>query len=48
MFEGDKINNFEVGTIAGLKQIHWFLFQYVFEFAGELRGDERSASVSRR
>ena len=35
MFEGDKINNFEVGTIAGLKQIHWFWFQDVFEFAGQ-------------
>ena len=32
-----KINEFEVGTTEGLKQIHHFLFQDVFDFAGKIR-----------
>lgn len=36
-FESGKINDFEVGTTAGLKQIHHFLFQDVFDFAGKIR-----------
>lgn len=37
LFETGKINEFEVGTFEGLKQIHYYLFQDVFDFAGELR-----------
>lgn len=31
------INSFEVGTFKGLQQIHKFIFQDVFSFAGEIR-----------
>lgn len=30
-------NSFEVGTFKGLQQIHWYIFQDVFPFAGKLR-----------
>lgn len=31
------INNFEVGTFKSLKDIHTYLFQDVFDFAGKIR-----------
>ena len=31
------INNFEVGTYRGLQEIHAFLFQDIFDFAGKTR-----------
>lgn len=31
------INEFEVGTFKGLQQIHKYIFQDVFSFAGEIR-----------
>ncbi|MBS5360478.1 protein adenylyltransferase Fic [Finegoldia magna] len=31
------INNFEVGTYKGLQEIHAFLFQDIFDFAGKTR-----------
>ncbi len=37
LYDGGKIDDFEVGTTEGLKQIHQFLFQDVFEFAGKIR-----------
>lgn len=37
LYDNGKINEFKVGTIEGLKQIHQFLFQDVFDFAGEIR-----------
>ena len=37
LYDSDKINEFEVGTTEGLKQIHRFLFQDVFDFAGKIR-----------
>ena len=37
LYDGGKINEFEAGTAEGLKQIHQFLFQDVFDFAGEIR-----------
>lgn len=37
LFESGKIDEFEVGTTHGLQQIHRFLFQDVFDFAGEIR-----------
>ena len=37
LYDSGKINDFEVGTTRGLQQIHHFLFQDVFDFAGEIR-----------
>ena len=37
LYDSGKINEFEVGTTKGLQQIHQFLFQNVFDFAGKLR-----------
>lgn len=37
LYDTGKINDFEVGTTEGLKEIHCFLFQDVFDFAGEIR-----------
>ena len=37
MWDNNIINKFEVGTTKGLKQIHKYLFQDVFDFAGEVR-----------
>ena len=37
LFESGKIDDFEIGTTKGLKQIHHFLFQDVFDFAGKVR-----------
>ena len=37
LFETGKINDFEVGTTKGLQQIHKYLFQDVFDFAGKIR-----------
>lgn len=37
LWDKDIISTFEVGTFKGLSQIHAYLFQDVFEFAGELR-----------
>lgn len=35
--DSGKIDDFEIGTTEGLKQIHKFLFQDVFDFAGKIR-----------
>lgn len=37
LYDSGKINEFEVGTTEGLRQIHQFLFQDVFDFAGKIR-----------
>ena len=37
LYDTGKIDEFEVGTTKGLQQIHRFLFQDVFDFAGEIR-----------
>ena len=37
MWDNNDLNKFEVGTTKGLKQIHKYLFQDVFDFAGEIR-----------
>ena len=37
LYKTGQITNFEVGTIAGLQQIHQYLFQDVFDFAGQIR-----------
>mgnify|MGYP003300010055 CR=1 FL=1 len=37
LYDSGRINEFEVGTTRGLQQIHQFLFQDVFDFAGKIR-----------
>lgn len=37
LYETGKILDFEVGTTAGLQQIHQYLFQDIFDFAGQIR-----------
>lgn len=39
LFDTNKINEIEVGTFNGLSQIHKFLFDDVYYFAGELRNE---------
>lgn len=51
LFDSKKTNDFEVGTFKGLSQIHRYLFEDVYSFAGEIRkvniakGNFRFASV---
>lgn len=37
LYDSGKIDKFEVGTTKGLQQIHHFLFQDVFDYAGKIR-----------
>ncbi|MBQ9018078.1 Fic family protein [Candidatus Saccharibacteria bacterium] len=37
LYDSGIIDQFEVGTTMGLQQIHQFLFQDVFDFAGQIR-----------
>ena len=37
MFESGVINDIEVGTIRGLRQIHAYLFGGIYDFAGQIR-----------
>ena len=37
LFDTGKINDFEIGTIKGLSDIHKYLFSDVYEFAGKIR-----------
>ena len=37
LFDTNKINDFEVGTTKGLCDIHKFLFNEIYSFAGEIR-----------
>ena len=51
LFDSNKINEFEVGTFAGLSKIHEYLFSDIYDFAGNIRdeniakGNFRFASV---
>lgn len=42
LFESGRIDKIEVGTIKGLMEIHRFLFQDVFDFAGKIRNENIS------
>lgn len=44
LFETGKLNTLEVGTFNGLAQIHKFLFEEIYEFAGKLRNENISKS----
>lgn len=37
LFESNEIDKIEVGTTQGLRQIHVYLFNGLYEFAGEIR-----------
>ena len=37
LFDSKEIDNFEVGTLKGLQQINKFLFDGLYDFAGEIR-----------
>ena len=37
LFETGDIDQFEIGTTKGLQQIHQYLFQGLYDFAGEIR-----------
>lgn len=37
LYESGAMNDFEVGTFKGLSQIHKYLFDEIYEFAGEIR-----------
>lgn len=37
LFGGREIGDFEVGTAKGLQQIHEYLFEGLFDFAGQIR-----------
>ena len=44
LFETEKLNKFEVGTFKGLAEIHKYLFQDIYEFAGKIRTENISKS----
>lgn len=44
LFERKILDSFEVGTFKGLSQIHKFLFNEVYEFAGKIRKENISKS----
>ena len=37
LFESGDINNIEVGTTKGLQEIHKYLFDGLYDFAGKIR-----------
>jgi cell filamentation protein len=37
LFESDDINEIEIGSTKGLKQIHSYLFNELYDFAGKIR-----------
>lgn len=44
LFETKELENIEIGTFKGLAQIHKFLFEDVYEFAGKIRKENISKS----
>lgn len=44
LFETGTLKSFEVGTFKGLSQIHKYLFEDIYEFAGKLRSENISKS----
>ena len=37
LYDSGKINNIEVGTFKGLAEIHKYLFDDIYDFAGKIR-----------
>jgi len=48
LFDSGKINTLKVGTLAGLKQIHKFLFGDIYDFADKLRTVNISKGIGLR
>ena len=44
LFETGKLNFIEVGTFKGLSEIHKYLFEDVYDFAGKIRTENISKS----
>ena len=44
LFENETINDIEIGTITGLKQIHSYIFGGLYDFAGQIRTKNISKS----
>ena len=44
LFETGELNAFEVGTFKGLAQIHKYLFEDIYDFAGKIRTENISKS----
>lgn len=44
LFENNMLDNLEVGTFKGLAEIHRYLFEDIYEFAGKLRKENISKS----
>ena len=42
LFDKKIIDTFEVGTFKGLQEIHKYLFQDVYDFAGKIRDENIS------
>ena len=42
LFGSSELSNFEVGTTAGLREIHRYLFGGLYPFAGEIRTQDAS------
>lgn len=42
LFETGDIEKIEIGTIKGLQEIHKYLFDQLFDFAGKIRGNNIS------
>ena len=42
LFESNEINNIEIGTTKGLQQIHHYLFENLYDFAGKIRNNNIS------
>ena len=42
LFETGKLEEFEIGTFQGLSQIHKYLFEDIYEFAGKIRTENIS------
>ena len=44
LFETGELNSFEEGTFKGLSEIHKYLFEDVYDFAGKIRTENISKS----
>lgn len=42
LFSSHEINNIEIGSVSGLQQIHKYLFQDLYDFAGIIRKENIS------
>ena len=42
LFDKKIIENFEIGTFKGLQEIHKYLFEDIYDFAGKIRGENIS------